>query len=139
MKIELFHTPIYKVKVDLSKIQIESGPYIKSFKSRTPSTISTENKLSSYSRKYLLEIFKQYLPFKNMSILNIWKNKYLSGDYQETHIHAQSNFSFIIYEKIKECKTVFRINWRRFKQRRSCSNAPKGCKFVDRTVDNAKI
>jgi|TARA_R100001530_G_scaffold11550_3_gene11077 hypothetical protein len=107
MKIELFHTPIYKVKVDLSKIQIESGPYIKSFKSRTPSTISTENKLSSYSRKYLLEIFKQYLPFKNMSILNIWKNKYLSGDYQEIHIHAQSNFSFIIYEKIKECKTVF--------------------------------
>jgi len=107
MKLDLFYTPIHKIKVDLSKIKLDSGPYVKTFDSKTPSTISTENKLSPYSRKYLLEIFKEHLPFKDISILNVWKNKYLPGDYQEIHIHAQSNFSFIIYEKIKECKTVF--------------------------------
>lgn len=107
MKLDLFYTPIHKIKVDLSKIKLDSGPYVKTFDSKTPSTISTENKLSPYSRKYLLEIFKEHLPFEEIKLLNVWKNRYNPGDHQETHIHSQSSFSFIIYEKIKECKTVF--------------------------------
>ena len=129
MKLDLFYTPIHKIKIDLSKIKLDSGPYVKTFDSKTPSTISTDNKLSSYSKKYLLEIFKEHLPFEKIELLNIWKNKYSHGDYQEIHVHAQSSFSFIIYEKIKQCNTVF-LNpaWKQIV-----------CNFDDRFLNTSKI
>ena len=42
-----------------------------------------------------------------IDLKNIWINKYEKNDYQEEHIHTDSNFSFIIYSKVKESNTVF--------------------------------
>ena len=62
--------------------------------------------------KYLLETIVKILeekiqyPFE-LNLCNIWQNNYNNNDYQEPHIHAKSDFSFIIYKDVTEGKTVF--------------------------------
>jgi len=116
MIINIFSIPIFIGNINASKIK-----FVKSLKtkptwlSKTPSSYNIEkpeNVLEEKSIKYILETFAneltQYVTGTfNLSIRNIWKNNYTKNDYQEPHIHAGSDLSFIIYKDVEESKTVF--------------------------------
>ena len=65
------------------------------------STNSLDNTLEKESLNYLLKTITTLLnevihkPYQ-INLTNIWKNYYKNKDFQETHIHPKSNFSFII-------------------------------------------
>ena len=112
MKLDIFSIPIYIDNIDCSKIKLETDKYEKIWDSNITSSHGHENKLNQESFNYILEKIWKLLnddfhgKFK-LNLENIWQNKYLEKDYQETHCHPQSHFSFIIYKQIKESRTVF--------------------------------
>ena len=112
MKIDLFPTPIFISNIDLNKIILKNGNFEKTWLSETNSSHNKENILEEESSKYLLgkigalitNEVKQNLKIK---LDEIWENRYQDKDFQERHNHPGSHFSFIIYKKITEPKTVF--------------------------------
>ena len=112
MRIDLFSVPIFINNIDSSKIVIDSKIIKKNWNSETNSSHGNDNYINKESMVYLFEIInKSMMDFiKNdykIELLNIWENFYNSNDFQEKHIHVKSDFSFIIYKKINESKTVF--------------------------------
>ena len=103
MKLDIFSIPIYIDNIDCSKIKLETDKYEKIWDSNITSSHGHENKLNQESFNYILEKIWKLLnddfhgKFK-LNLENIWQNKYLEKDYQETHCHPQSHFSFIIYK-----------------------------------------
>ena len=89
MKINIFSIPIFLGNIDAKKIKIENQ--------------STLYLLETIIKLITPEINKKF----SINLSSIWTNKYSKNDYQEEHIHCGSDFSFIIYSKIKESKTVF--------------------------------
>jgi len=119
MKINLFSIPIFIGNIDAEKITLENETFKKTWLSETNSSFKDcQNiKLNDDSVMYLLESISKLLKqeIKNsfqISLKNIWTNKYNINDYQEEHIHGNSHFSFIIYKNIKESKTVFISPWK---------------------------
>ena len=110
MKLELFSVPVFIGNVDLKKIKLtaEVGP---AFYSKTPSSFNNENHLDPGSAKYITDTIAELLREKyhsfNLKLTKVWRNQYVKQDYQEPHIHADSQFSFIIYEKVNKPHTVF--------------------------------
>tara|TARA_R110002012_G_scaffold142111_2_gene299992 strand:+ start:549 stop:1085 length:537 start_codon:yes stop_codon:yes gene_type:complete len=112
MKLNLFSIPIYIGNIDVDKIVIENKGFKKTWYSKTESSYSYQNIVNQKSGEYILETINSLMgndlpPHKTYKLLNIWENKYESGDFQERHVHAQSHFSFVIYKKIESSKTVF--------------------------------
>tara|TARA_R110000796_G_scaffold218727_1_gene334668 strand:+ start:2427 stop:2954 length:528 start_codon:yes stop_codon:yes gene_type:complete len=113
MKINIFSIPIFLGNIDVKKIKIENQTYKKNWTSETLSSYKSPNiSLDEKSTLYLLKIISKLIVPEvknkfNINLLDIWTNKYSKNDYQEEHIHCGSDFSFIIYSKIKESKTVF--------------------------------
>ena len=112
MKINLFETSIYVDNIDCSRINLKNKNFTKQWCSEVSSSYSSKNILDEESIKYLIEkignlLYDQILKDFKINIINIWQNNYNYGDFQEKHIHQQSHFSFIIYKKIIESKTVF--------------------------------
>jgi len=114
MKLNLFSIPIYIGNIDVNKIKLENKSFEKTWFSKTNSSFrhSYENKLLDNSALYILNkiydlINKDIRTECRIELLNIWENRYEKKDYQEKHIHPNSHFSFIIYKKIEEGKTVF--------------------------------
>tara|TARA_Y100000592_G_scaffold454_1_gene689 strand:+ start:1672 stop:2211 length:540 start_codon:yes stop_codon:yes gene_type:complete len=64
------------------------------------------NYLNMELREILGYLLKPYCDNFVFNVNGIWINKYKSEDYQGAHIHP-SDFSFIIYYKIKKSYTVF--------------------------------
>jgi hypothetical protein len=119
MKINLFSIPIFIGNIDTEKITLENETFSQSWLSKTNSSFNDcQNiKLRSDSVIYLLENISKLLKqeIKNsfeISLKNIWSNKYNINDYQEEHIHSSSHFSFVIYKNVKESKTVFISSWK---------------------------
>ena len=110
----LFAINIASKKININKIKIESPEYKKSFKSNLLTSLQTETLLSQDSMNYLNINFTELLsyllkPFCNnfvFNVSNIWINKYLDKDYQESHIH-NGDFAFILYYKCDKSYTVF--------------------------------
>lgn len=112
MKINLFENSIYIDNIDCSKINLKNEDFKKTWDSETISSHVFKNELDENSQNYLVEkignlLQDQILKNFKINILNIWQNNYNQGDFQEKHIHPQSHFSFVIYKKVNESKTVF--------------------------------
>jgi len=113
MKINIFSVPLIIGNIDSNKIKLNNIPVKNTWESKTPSTFYTQNTFKDKeSCDYLLKVIAKllFVEFKKQFIIdlkNIWINKYKKNDYQEEHIHTDSNFSFIIYSKVKESNTVF--------------------------------
>ena len=110
MRYEIFSVSLFIGNVDLKKIKLTSEMG-KAFLSETPSSFYTKNTLDPESDKYLMtvigELLKEKYQYFSIYLKNIWKNRYINNDFQEPHIHTNSRFSFIIYEKVKVCHTIF--------------------------------
>ena len=112
MQINLFSIPVFVDNIDASKINFDNLKYKNNFQSEVKSSFGTNSQINKESMDYLIEIIGRNIfnfikkGFK-LKIDHIWQNFYDNNDYQEKHIHARSDFSFIVYKKIKESKTVF--------------------------------
>jgi hypothetical protein len=112
MQINLFSIPIFIDNIDASKINFDNLEYKNNFLSNLKSSYGTDNQVNEESMNYLAEIIgKKIFDFVKqgfkLELLNVWQNFYNNNDFQEKHIHVDSDFSFIIYKKIEESKTVF--------------------------------
>jgi hypothetical protein len=112
MRIDLFSIPIFINNIDSSKIVVESTAIKKNWNSETKSSHGSENYISKESTKYLFDIVNESMKdfIKNdykIELLNIWENFYNLNDFQEKHVHVKSDFSFVIYKKINESRTIF--------------------------------
>jgi hypothetical protein len=110
MKINLFSIPIYISNIDVSKINLSPKKLNKAWLSETLSSVNEQNMLERKSLNYLLHEIDLLLNITQNHKINleaIWENHYKKGDFQEAHAHGGSHFSFIIYKKIDESKTVF--------------------------------
>jgi hypothetical protein len=60
---------------------------------------------------YLAEVIERNLKetgqYINPQITAIWRNVYNETNMQEVHIHADAQWSFIIYETVEHSRTVF--------------------------------
>jgi hypothetical protein len=111
VQIDLFSIPIFVGNIDCSKIDLNNIKFEKTWHSETLSSHNFNNTLDKNSSYYLLNKISQMLSHNirvphQIYLKNIWENRY-SDDFQEKHIHPHSHFSFVIYKKIKESKTVF--------------------------------
>jgi hypothetical protein len=112
MKLDIFSIPIFIDNIDISKINLKFEKLSNTWLSETKSSYSNTNMLDELSFNYIMDIF-----FKNLKdfikkdfkidLLSIWENKYEKNDFQENHIHPDSDFSFVIYKKCIESQTVF--------------------------------
>jgi len=110
MKIDLFSIPIYITNIDLKKIKLSVKEINNTWLSETPSSLNSQHMLEAGSLEYILREISSLLKITvNYKIIldQIWENHYKEGDFQESHAHPGSHFSFIIYKKINESKTVF--------------------------------
>jgi hypothetical protein len=112
MKVNIFPLPIYIGNIDAEKIKIENKGFEKTWLSGTESSHNFENKINESSWIYLQNIIVQLLKddfyFNYKLFLNsIWENNYNKDDFQESHIHRGSHFSFIIYKEVEKSNTVF--------------------------------
>jgi uncharacterized protein (TIGR02466 family) len=114
MKLNLFSIPMYIGNIDAEKVKLKSKGFKKAFFSKTKCSIYSKNELDEDSSKYLLKIIYNLIRKEinintklEIHLKNIWENIYEKKDYQERHIHPHSHFSFVIYKKINESKTVF--------------------------------
>ena len=112
MKLDLFSIPIFIDNIDCNKIFLQNNKFEKTWESETLSSHNFINNLDNESANYLLKtisnLFKGNInkPYK-LILKSIWENKYIKEDFQEKHIHPGSQFSFVIYKKIDESKTIF--------------------------------
>jgi|TARA_R110002074_G_scaffold57671_1_gene141688 hypothetical protein len=108
----IFSTPIFIDDIDLSKVNLLSESFKAQWESNTTSSHGETNTLKQEEVKYLLDTIVKNLnefiqdPFE-ISLTQMWRNKYKPGDFQEKHAHVKHSFSFIIYEQVTESKTVF--------------------------------
>jgi hypothetical protein len=112
MRLDLFSVPIFIDDIDSSKININNINFEKTWNSQTVSSFNFENSIDKESFNYLFTIIGNSLsphfkePLK-IQLLNIWENRYDDNDFQEKHCHPQAHFSFVIYKKVTEGKTIF--------------------------------
>jgi len=114
-QINFFYYPLFLGKIDIKKIKINKKTIRPTWLSRVNSNFySEDNKiLDKDTGEYLMftigETMKDYFKsFKvQINLLNIWVNVYKQKDFQDPHTHPKSDFSFIIYSKVKKSETVF--------------------------------
>jgi len=112
MKIDLFSIPIFIGDIDLDKVKINNIGFHNQWLSNTQSSHGFKNTLEKESDEYLCKIINSHLTDSfnyliKVEITSIWQNNYENNDFQESHIHAENDFSFVIYKKIKKAKTIF--------------------------------
>ncbi len=113
MKLNLFSVPIWVGNIDSSKIILEEKQIQNSFDSEVKSSYNDEClSIQEESLNYLYQIVvnllnQEIIGSYEVKLNNIWSNYYEESDFQENHIHAGSDISFIIYKKINESRTVF--------------------------------
>lgn len=115
MIINLFSVPVFIGSINCKKINLKNKKFTKTWLSETLSTFdqSLDEKGKNlkdvnYLLKTIVSILEEKIkyPFK-ITLENIWQNSYIENDYQESHIHRHCDFSFIIYKKVSEGRTVF--------------------------------
>jgi len=112
MKLDLFSIPIYVGNIDLDKIKLKKVKVKRQWLSATESSHDCYNEISEECSKYILNTITTLLNYDiqrpyYLSLAAIWQNNYINNDYQERHAHPGSDFSFIIYKKVKQSHTVF--------------------------------
>jgi len=112
MKLNIFSIPLYIANIDVTKINLVSEKFEETWLSETSSSHNFKNTLDTKSINYLLEkiaslLSKDIKGNYKINLTSIWQNNYKENDFQERHTHAGSHFSFIIFKKINESRTVF--------------------------------
>jgi hypothetical protein len=111
MKVELFPIPVFFDQVDLTRIKMTDTVYEPTFFSDVKSNYLHQPQLEPTSYDYLAEIIERNLKetgqYINPQITAIWRNVYNETNMQEVHIHADAQWSFIIYETVAHSRTVF--------------------------------
>lgn len=118
MIVNLFEVFVIIGNIDVDKVALNNPNIKKTWVSETPTSYDDveathiKDRLDDFSRMYLLKVLcglleeKIQYPFE-IELIQIWENHYIDNDYQEPHIHVESDFSFVIYKDVKESKTVF--------------------------------
>ena len=111
---ELFPICIFYGPINSKKIIINNVKLKPTWLSKTMSSYARDVKaeITEKSEVYLMETIASLLQEKikfgfKLELINVWENHYKKDDYQEPHLHPQSDLSFIIYKKIKRSETVF--------------------------------
>jgi hypothetical protein len=111
MKVDLFSIPVFLDKVDLSKIIMTDSKYEATFFSDVKSNYLYQPQLEPLSYDYLSQVIERNLKetgkYTDPRITAIWRNVYDPENIQEVHIHADAQWSFIIYETVEKSRTVF--------------------------------
>jgi hypothetical protein len=111
MKVELFPIPVFFDQVDLTRIKMTDTTYEPTFFSDIKSNYLHQPQLEPTSYDYLAEVIERNLKetgqYINPQITAIWRNVYNETNMQEVHIHADAQWSFIIYETVEHSRTVF--------------------------------
>jgi len=106
---QIFPTPLWVKNVNTKKLKLISTNFKKNWLSDTLSSYGGDNQISRTGYEYLkskiLDCLKD-INIKDCKITDIWRNIY-DNDFQEKHMHSNSNFSFTIYEKLQKPQTVF--------------------------------
>ena len=108
----IFSIPIFISDINCDEIVLENNNLRSYWPSETLTSYNNNVKINKNSSLYLLKIIGKELKnlIKDSFVLhltNIWENNYLNNDFQENHIHVNSDFSFIIYKKCEVSKTKF--------------------------------
>ena len=113
MIIDSFKIPVFIGNINSKKTNIKNKTLKDTWISKTKTNFEQSSELKNVKNiPYLMDTIVKILeesikyPFE-ITLLNIWENNYIDNDFQEPHIHANSDFSFIIYKKVNEGKTVF--------------------------------
>ena len=112
MKIDLFSIPIWIGNIEASKIEIKNKESSPTFLSDIKTNFDSKNIIDKEAVQYLYQTIVKLLDEKitspyTVELQHIWENHYEEADFQEAHTHPNSDFSFIIYKKINESRTVF--------------------------------
>jgi hypothetical protein len=111
MKVELFPIPVFFDQVDLTRIKMTDTAYEPTFFSDVKSNYLHQPQLEPTSYDYLAEVIERNLKetgqYIDPQITAIWRNIYNETNMQEVHIHADAQWSFIIYETVEHSRTVF--------------------------------
>ena len=99
----LFSQPVYKTHFECDEFDLKYKLH-KQWESKTKTSYKKENKIvkgEDYLLNKLSEYTKQITDKEHkIKLEEIWANEYGSGEFQETHIHPFTHFSFIIFKKI---------------------------------------
>ena len=112
---QIFGIPIFEDKVDLDIFQIPDEPaedLQPTWDSQLQTTFNTKLELPQPVWEHLGEIIGNNLgPVGLMGlephIGHVWRNRYRETDYQDPHIHPNSQWSFIVYETVENSRTSF--------------------------------
>lgn len=112
MRQDFFAIPIFQDVVDLSKIILLDKELKPTFRSGIQSSFLTEREVKKETTDYLTNLIRHHISdfistYTSIVIKEIWRNIYEENDYQDPHIHSNSQWSFIIYENVKKSNTVF--------------------------------
>ena len=108
----IFSTPVWIKNIEPEKLNLKSTNFKHHFLSDTLSSYSyddNDNQMTVTGKEYLENIILDCLKdFKIIKcrVVQIWRNIY-DDDFQERHHHANSHFSFTIYEKLSKPQTMF--------------------------------
>jgi hypothetical protein len=113
MQLNIFSTPVFINNIDSSRIILNIKKMEPTWNSETISNYCDKDYfIEENNLNYLYSVIGESLSdfiktnFK-IKLLNIWQNNYINNDFQEKHIHSNSDFSFVIYKEVNESKTVF--------------------------------
>ena len=112
---QVFGIPIFEDKVDLDIFQIPEEPeedLQPTWDSGVRTTFNTKLELPQPVWEHLGDIVGRNLgPCGLMGlephIGHVWRNRYEEHDYQDPHIHPNSQWSFIVYETVERSRTSF--------------------------------
>tara|TARA_B100001996_G_scaffold366052_1_gene336411 strand:- start:425 stop:1024 length:600 start_codon:yes stop_codon:yes gene_type:complete len=112
---QIFGIPIFEDKVDLNIFKIAEEPpedLQPTWDSGVKTTFNTKLELTQPVWEHLGEIIGRNLgPVGLMgnepNIGHVWRNRYGENDYQDPHIHPNSQWSFIVYETVERSRTSF--------------------------------
>ena len=117
MKQDLFSVPVFIDEVDLSKIVIVDEDMQPTFRSGVHTSLRCDKKIPQETISYLSRVIAKNIDtlnidYSRLEIVELWRNRYKETDWQEPHIHAFSQWSFIIYEEVDRSRTVFQNPYR---------------------------
>jgi len=108
----LFSIPILETKVDLDQIILDECEY---YYNGEVNWTYGHQECGTPTLDYLYDIISPFLmeydPYTHFSFTDIWRNRYVATDYQGYHIHAQSQWSFIIYETVDSKTVLYNPAW----------------------------
>lgn len=105
--ISIFYGPIDSKKIILNNVKLNPTWLSQTMSSYDPNTKQINEKTEGYLMDIIASLLQEKIKFGfKLGLINIWENHYRKDDYQEPHIHPQSDLSFIIYKKVKKSETV---------------------------------